>query len=88
MPPILFNARFGPEIMDEIRIKTRWIALGIVTLIALYLCWLMLRPLVEVLEWAVVLVILFYSVHKRIAARIGRDSLSALIRFRKMLLEL
>ena len=65
--------------MDQIKIKTRWIALGIVTLIALYLCWLMLLPFIEVLEWAAVLVILFYPIHKRIAARIKQHSLSALI---------
>ena len=40
--------------------------------IALYLCWLMLRPFVGVLEWATVLVIVFYPVHKLLAKRIKR----------------
>ena len=50
-----------------------------VTAIALYLCWLMLRPFIGVVEWAVVLVIIFYPIHKRLAVRIKRRGLSALI---------
>ena len=49
------------------------------TAIALYLCWLMLKPFMGVLAWAIVLVIVFYPVHKEIARRTQRRSLSALI---------
>ncbi len=49
------------------------------TAIALYLCWLMLKPFMGVLAWAIVLVIVFYPVHKEIARRMQRRSLSALI---------
>src|SRR3569832_403509 len=59
--------------------QARWIAVLVVTAIALYLCWLMLRPFLGVLAWAVVLVIVFYPLHKKIASRIGRRSLSALV---------
>jgi len=59
--------------------QARWIAVLAVTAIALYLCWLMLRPFLGVLAWAVVLVIVFYPVHKKIASRIGRRSWSALV---------
>lgn len=59
--------------------QARWIAVLAVTAIGLYLCWLMLRPFMGVLAWAVVLVIVFYPVHKNIASRIGRRSLSALL---------
>lgn len=59
--------------------QARWIAVLAVTVIALYLCWLMLRPFLGVLAWAIVLVIVFYPVHKNIASRIGRRSLSALV---------
>jgi predicted PurR-regulated permease PerM len=59
--------------------QARWIAVLVVTAIALYLCWLMLRPFLGVLAWAIVLVIVFYPVHKKIASRIGRRSLSALV---------
>jgi predicted PurR-regulated permease PerM len=59
--------------------QARWIAVLAVTAIALYLCWLMLRPFMGVLAWAVVLVVVFYPVHKNIAHRIGRRSWSALV---------
>lgn len=47
--------------------------------VALYLCWLMLRPFVEVLAWAAVLVIVFHPVHRRILARTKRPATSALL---------
>jgi hypothetical protein len=53
------------------KLQIRWIALFAAMLIALYLCWLMLQPFIEVLLWAVVLVIVFYPVHRRILARTG-----------------
>lgn len=59
--------------------QARWIAVLATTALALYLCWLMLRPFVTVLEWAAVLVILFYPVHKRLAQKIKHRSLSALL---------
>src|SRR5262245_16375129 len=65
--------------MREDTLRARWIAALAATAIALYLCWLMLQPFVVVLEWATVLVIVFYPVHKRIAQRIGRPGLSALV---------
>ena len=39
----------------------------------------MLRPFIGVLAWAVVLVIVFYPVHRRLASRVGRRSLGALL---------
>ena len=59
--------------------QARWIAVLVATAIALYLCWLMLRPFMGVLAWAIVLVIVFQPVHKEIARRTRRRSLSALI---------
>lgn len=59
--------------------QARWIGVLAATGIALYLCWLMLRPFITVLEWAVVLVIIFYPIHKRLAKRIKRRGLSALV---------
>jgi predicted PurR-regulated permease PerM len=59
--------------------QARWIGILAVTGIALYLCWLMLRPFITVLEWAVVLVIVFYPVHKRLAQKIKPRGLSALL---------
>ncbi|HET9710903.1 MAG TPA: AI-2E family transporter [Pyrinomonadaceae bacterium] len=59
--------------------QARWIAVLAATAIALYLCWLMLKPFIGVLAWAVVLVIVFYPVHKRLARRIKRRGLTALL---------
>ena len=59
--------------------QARWIGVLVATAIALYLCWLMLRPFIGVVEWAVVLVIIFYPIHNRLAVRIKRRGLSALI---------
>ena len=59
--------------------QARWIAVLAATALALYLCWLMLRPFVTVLEWAAVLVIIFYPVHKRLAQKIKHRSLSSLL---------
>lgn len=55
----------------------RWLALLAGTIIALYLCWLMLQPFIEVLLWALVLVIVFYPVHRRIESRTGSPGWSA-----------
>lgn len=55
----------------------RWFALVVALLVALYLCWLMLRPFVDVLLWAVVLVAVFMPVHRRLLARIGSAPASA-----------
>ncbi|HET6893352.1 MAG TPA: AI-2E family transporter [Pyrinomonadaceae bacterium] len=65
--------------MPERKRQVRWIALIAVTAIALYLCWLMVKPFVGVLGWATVLVICFYPVHKIIERRLKRSSLSALL---------
>jgi predicted PurR-regulated permease PerM len=59
--------------------QARWIAVMAATAIALYLCWLMLKPFIGVLAWAVVLVIVFYPVHERLGRRIKRRGLTALL---------
>ncbi|HET6853792.1 MAG TPA: hypothetical protein VFH46_15930, partial [Pyrinomonadaceae bacterium] len=59
--------------------QARWIAVLVATAIALYLCWLMLKPFTGVVAWAVVLVIIFYPVHKRLAKVINRRGLRALL---------
>jgi predicted PurR-regulated permease PerM len=57
----------------------RWVGLVAVTVVALYLCWAMLQPFIEVLLWAVVLVIVFMPVHRRVRARVGSPGWSAMI---------
>lgn len=65
--------------MTDRKGQVRWWALVAATVIALYLCWLMVKPFVGVLGWAAVLVIVFYPVHKRISQHIKRPSVSALV---------
>lgn len=50
--------------------QLRWIVLLAAAGIALYLCWLLLLPFIEVLAWASVLVILFHPLHQRLVARL------------------
>src|SRR5215218_6870306 len=57
----------------------RWIGLLAASLVALYLCWRMLQPFVEVVLWAIVLVIVFFPVHRRIRARVGSPGWSAVL---------
>ena len=59
--------------------QARWIAVMLATAIALYLCWLMIKPFLGVVAWAIVLVIVFYPVHRRLARRITRPGLRALV---------
>lgn len=59
--------------------QARLLAVLGVTAIGLYLCWLMLKPFIGVLEWAIVLVIVFYPVHRRLARKVRYRSLSALL---------
>ena len=59
--------------------QARWIGVLAATAIALYVCWLMIRPFLGVLAWAVVLVIVFYPAHKRLSIRIKRPGLRALL---------
>jgi predicted PurR-regulated permease PerM len=59
--------------------QARWLAVLAATGIGLYLCWLMLKPFIGVLEWAIVLVIVFYPVHRRLTSKIRYRGLSALL---------
>ncbi len=59
--------------------QVRWLGLLAAAAVALYLCWKMLQPFVEVVLWAVVLVIVFFPVHRRIRARVASPGWSALL---------
>ncbi len=59
--------------------QIRWWTLLAVTAIAVYLCWLILKPFIGVLLWAAVLVIVFYPVHRRLVKRTKKPALSALL---------
>jgi predicted PurR-regulated permease PerM len=55
------------------------ITLGVVLAVALYLCWLMVQPFVNVILWAAVLAVVFYPLHQRIRLRIGSPSGAAIV---------
>ena len=55
------------------------VALVAVLLIALYVCWLMFQPFLDVLMWAAVLAVVFYPMHRRIRAETRRPTLAAAI---------
>jgi predicted PurR-regulated permease PerM len=63
--------------MKEKIYDARWLALAAVAAIALYLCWLMLKPFAGVLAWAAVLTIVFYPAHKYLLRKIKRPALAA-----------
>jgi predicted PurR-regulated permease PerM len=65
--------------MPDYKRQVRWWVLLFVTVVCLYLCWLMVQPFVGVLAWATVLVIVFYPIHRRLVQRTNRPALSALI---------
>jgi predicted PurR-regulated permease PerM len=55
------------------------ITLLIVLAIALYLCWQMLQPFVNVVLWATVLAVVFYPLHTRIRERVGSPAGAAVL---------
>jgi predicted PurR-regulated permease PerM len=55
----------------------RWLALTAVVAVAVYLCWLMLKPFAGVLAWATVLTIIFFPAHKYILRKTKRPALAA-----------
>lgn len=63
-------ARVGPA---EVRLG----ALALLTLLAFYGCWLLARPFVGALTWAVVLALVTRPIHRWIAAHVSRRNLAA-----------
>ena len=54
-----------------------FVALIAVLLVALYVCWLMFQPFLNVLMWAAVLCVVFYPLHRRILERTAKPTLAA-----------
>ncbi|MCK6479019.1 MAG: AI-2E family transporter [Planctomycetes bacterium] len=65
--------------MLDRREQAKWLAALGMTLLALYLCWEMVAPFAGVIVLASVLALVFLPVHRRIEARLGRPSASALL---------
>lgn len=67
------------ELEPDRRGQARWLILLATMAGALYLCWQMLAPFINVLLWAGVLTLTFAPVHRRILARTRRPNLSAIL---------
>jgi predicted PurR-regulated permease PerM len=67
------------EVEPDRRGQARWLILLATLTAALYLCWQMLAPFINVLLWAGVLTLTFAPVHRRILARTRRPNLSAIL---------
>ena len=61
----------------ESRRSLRWVPLAIVVGLALYLCFRILQPFLDVILWAVVLDVVFAPVHARIDRKVGRPGIAA-----------
>lgn len=59
--------------------QARWLGLLAAVAAALYLCWQMLEPFLDVLAWAGVLVIVFYPVHREIEKALSSPGWSAML---------
>ena len=63
--------------MTSERFTGRSLGLLVIFGLATYLCWLMLRPFVGVLMWAIVLVVVFYPAHRRLLIWTGSPGSAA-----------
>jgi predicted PurR-regulated permease PerM len=55
------------------------VTLLLVLALALYVCWLMLQPFVNVILWAAVLAVVFYPLHQKIRQRVASPSGAAAV---------
>jgi len=59
------------------RPSLRWLPLAVVVALALYLCFRILQPFLNVILWAVVLAVVFNPVHVQVERRIASPSLAS-----------
>ncbi len=60
------------------RFSPRWVALWIAVLVAVYLCWLMVQPFIEIILWAAVMAIVSFPLNLRLRRRFGPAGSAAL----------
>jgi predicted PurR-regulated permease PerM len=58
--------------MSDTRTDIRWLALIAMTVLAIYLCWTMLRPFLSVLVWSALLAILYYPAYRFVLRQVKR----------------
>jgi len=51
------------------RFNIRWLALLAITVVAIYLCWLIVYPFIDVIIWSVVLAVVCYPLYQRMQRR-------------------
>lgn len=62
-----------------LRPQSQWILLVVLTAVALYLCWMVLRPFLPVLLWAAVLALVFHPAHRQVLRRLPYPPLAAFV---------
>ena len=65
--------------MNDKKKLAQFILLMAITFLMIYLCWLMIKPLVSVLLWSSILVIIFFPLYKKLVSKIKNHTLSAII---------
>ena len=65
--------------MNDKKKLAQFILLMAITFIMLYICWLMIQPLISVLLWSSILVIIFFPLYKKLITKTKNHSLSAII---------
>ncbi len=65
--------------MNDKKKLAQFILLMAITFIMLYICWLMIQPLISVLLWSSILVIIFFPLYKKLVTKTKNHSISAII---------
>lgn len=65
--------------MNDKKKLAQFILLMVITFIMLYICWLMIKPLIAVLLWSSILVIIFFPLYKILVTKIKNHTISAII---------
>jgi predicted PurR-regulated permease PerM len=61
------------------QVSAPWVALVLALVFGLYLCWQMVLPFLNVILWALVLVVVFQPVHRRLLVRMGKPGWAAIL---------
>lgn len=65
--------------MNDKKRLAQFILLMAITFIMIYVCWLMIKPLVAVLLWSSILVIIFFPLYKKLVTKTKNHTLSSII---------
>lgn len=65
--------------MNDKKKLAQFILLMAITFLMIYLCWLMIKPLISVILWSSILVIIFFPLYKKLVIKFKSHALSAVI---------